>query len=83
MLAACLLPSCRSGLNVSLTPWLSDFHTVRFSGRSGYFCFSVCCCLCKVHMDKAKGWKDQGWEVEMAGVGGIGGGKMETIVLEQ
>ena len=21
----------------SLTPWLSNFHTVRFSGRSGYF----------------------------------------------
>ena len=23
----------------SLTPWLSDIHTVRFSGRSGYFLF--------------------------------------------
>ena len=26
-------------MNVSLTPWLSDFHTVRFSGSSGYFLF--------------------------------------------
>ena len=27
-------------INVSsLTPWLSDFHTVRFSGSSGYFFF--------------------------------------------
>ena len=23
----------------SLTPWLLDFHTVRFSGSSGYFLF--------------------------------------------
>ena len=27
-------------MNVSsLTPWLSDFHTVQFSGNSGYFLF--------------------------------------------
>ena len=27
-------------INVSsLTPWLSDFHTVQFSGSSGWFCF--------------------------------------------
>ena len=39
-------PSCLSlplllvWINVSsLTPWLSDFHTVRFSGSSGYFLF--------------------------------------------
>ena len=37
----------------------------------------------KGHMDKTKeGW-DQGWEVEMAGVRGNGGRKMETTVLEQ
>ena len=36
----------------------------------------------KGHMDKTKeGW-DQGWEVEMAGVGGVGE-EMETTVLEQ
>ena len=34
-------------------------------------------------MDKTKGWQDQGWEVGMAGVGGSGGGEMETSVLEQ
>ena len=34
-------------------------------------------------MDKAKGVCDWGWEVEMGGVGDSGGGKMETIVLEQ
>ena len=34
-------------------------------------------------MDKAKeGW-NLGWEVGMVGVGGSGGGKMETNVLEQ
>ena len=37
----------------------------------------------KVHMDKAKGGYDQGWEVGMAGVGGSGGGEMEITVLEQ
>ena len=37
----------------------------------------------KGHMDKAKGGTDRGWEVGMAGVGGSGGGEMETIVLEQ
>ena len=26
-----------------LTPWLSDFHTVQFSGSSGCFCFWICC----------------------------------------
>ena len=41
-----LFPSCLSSpflpvwVNVSsLTPWLSDFHTVRFSGSSGNFLF--------------------------------------------
>ena len=30
-------------MNVSsLTPWLSGFHTVRFSVNSG--CFKICCC---------------------------------------
>ena len=28
----------------SLTPWLSDFHTVRFSVNSGCFLFLNCCC---------------------------------------
>ena len=28
----------------SLTPWLSDFHTVRFSVSSGWFLFLNCCC---------------------------------------
>ena len=44
-------PSCPSlplllvWMNVSsLTPWLSDFCTVRFSVTSGCFCFSICCC---------------------------------------
>ena len=38
----------------------------------------------KGHMDKNQGgrWK-QGWEVGLAGVGGNGGGKMQTIVTEQ
>ena len=27
----------------SLTPWLLDFHTVKFSGSSGYFLFLICC----------------------------------------
>ena len=32
-------------MNVSsLSPWLSDFHTVRFSGSSGCFVFLNCCC---------------------------------------
>ena len=34
-------------------------------------------------MDKTKGGWYQGWEVGMAGVGGNGGGEMETTVLEQ
>ena len=29
----------------SLSPWLSDFHTVRFSVSSGCFLFLNCCCL--------------------------------------
>ena len=30
-------------MNVSsLTPWLLDFHTVRFSGSSGYFLVFKC-----------------------------------------
>ena len=28
----------------SLTPWLSNFHTVRFSGSCGCFLFLNCCC---------------------------------------
>ena len=32
---------------------------------------------------KAKGGYNQEWEVGMAGVGGSGGKKMETTVLEQ
>ena len=32
-------------MNVSsLSPWLSDFHTVRFSGSSGCFLLLNCCC---------------------------------------
>ena len=32
-------------MNVSsLTPWLPDFHTVRFSVSSGCFLFLNCCC---------------------------------------
>ena len=45
------LPSCPSPpllsvwMNVSsLTPWSSDFHTVRFSISSGCFLFLNCCC---------------------------------------
>ena len=45
------LPSCSSPpllpvwMNVSsLTPWLLDFHTVRFSVSSGCFLFLNCCC---------------------------------------
>ena len=34
-------------------------------------------------MDKIKEGQDQGWEVGVAGVGGNGGGKVETTVLEQ
>ena len=44
-------PSCLSlpllpvWMNVSsLSPWLSDFHTVRFSVSSGCFLFLNCCC---------------------------------------
>ena len=46
-----LRPCCRSPrlllvwMNVSsLSPWLSDFHTVRFSVSSGCFLFLNCCC---------------------------------------
>ena len=45
------LPGCLSPplllfwMNVSsLSPWLSDFHTVRFSFSSGSFLFLNCCC---------------------------------------
>ena len=45
-LAMCpFCPGCPSPLfllvwmNVSLTPWLLDLHTVQFSGGSGYFLF--------------------------------------------
>ena len=48
--ASPLCPSCRSlplllvWMNVSsLSPWLSDFHTVRFSVSSGCFLFLNCC----------------------------------------
>ena len=34
-------------------------------------------------MDKTKGGQDQGWEVEMAGVGGSGEGKMEITIFQQ
>ena len=44
-------PSCPSPpllqvwMNVSsLSPWLSDFHTVQFSVSSGCFFFLNCCC---------------------------------------
>ena len=43
-------PSCPSPplllvwMNVSLSLWLSDFHTVRFSLSSGCFLFLNCCC---------------------------------------
>ena len=49
----CQPPPCRESsppflpvwMNVSsLTPWLSDFHTVRFSVSSGCFLFLNCCC---------------------------------------
>ena len=65
-------PSCPSlpllpvWMNVSsLTPWLSDYHRVRFSGSSGYFLFlnlllfffSLCeaakCIYLRLHL----GWK--------------------------
>ena len=46
-----LFPSCPSPpllpvwMNVSsLSPWLLDFHTVRFSVSSGWFLFLNCCC---------------------------------------
>ena len=45
------LPGCQSlplllvWMNVSsLSPWLSDFHTVQFSVSSGCFSFLNCCC---------------------------------------
>ena len=37
----------------------------------------------KGHMDKTKTAQDQGQEVEMAGVGGGRGGKMETTVKKK
>ena len=38
-------PLLRVWMNVpSLTPWLLDFHTVRFSVSSGCFLFLNCCC---------------------------------------
>ena len=37
----------------------------------------------KGHMDKTKGRWNQGRDVGMAGVGGSGGGKRQTTVLEQ
>ena len=38
------LPLLQVWMNVSLSPWLSDFHTVRFSVSSGWFVFLNCCC---------------------------------------
>ena len=39
------LPLLRVWMNVSsLSPWLSDFHTVQFSVSSGCFLFLNCCC---------------------------------------
>ena len=39
------LPLLPVWMNVSsLSPWLSDFHTVRFSVSSGCFLFLNCCC---------------------------------------
>ena len=39
------LPLLPVWVNVSsLSPWLSDFHTVRFSVSSGCFLFLNCCC---------------------------------------
>ena len=35
----------------------------------------------KGHMDKTKGRWDQGWEVEMVGVGGVAGGKWRQLYL--
>ena len=38
-------PRLQVWMNVSsLTPWLSDFHTVRFSYSFGWFLFLNCCC---------------------------------------
>ena len=34
-------------------------------------------------MNKAKGWKDGGWEVVVGAGGKSGGGKMETTVFKQ
>ena len=68
-LAACLRPGCPSPtprlawMNVSsLSPWLSDFHTVRFSVSSGCFLFLNCpFWLCKevqcVYLCLHLGWK--------------------------
>ena len=39
------LPLLPAWMNVSsLSPWLSDFHTVQFSVSSGCFLFLNCCC---------------------------------------
>ena len=38
----------------------------------------------KGHMDKTKGWWDQGTEVEMAGVGrGVAGGECRQLLEQQ
>ena len=40
-------PLLQVWMNVSsLSPWLSDFHTVRFSVSSGCFLLLNCCCPC-------------------------------------
>ena len=45
-LSSCLSPPLlQVWMNVSsLSPWLSDFHTVQFSVSSGCFLFLNCCC---------------------------------------
>ena len=35
----------------------------------------------KGHMDKTKGRWDQGWEMEMVGLGGVAGGKWRQLYL--
>ena len=43
--SAASLPLLLVWMNVSsLSPWLSDFHTVQFSVSSGWFLFLNCCC---------------------------------------
>ena len=77
--ASPLCPSCqgllllRVWVNVSsLTPWLSDFHTVQFSGSSGYVLFlyllSSFFWLCKeakcIYLCLHLGWKSF-WDLSL------------------